>query len=553
MQSPYCPGRRSIALLVSLGTASMAMAGGVPNPQPKMGDPLPGLSQQELDRFLAGQIDYNTPLLESEGLGPVFNKDSCGNCHSNPLGGPGSQSVFRFGAADKGSFDPLDAFGGSLLQASSIDPTCAETIPPEANVIAQRVTPGMLGYGLVEAILDADILALEQPIPGVSGRAHLVDTFENPGTLRVGRFGWKAQVPTILTFAADAAQNEMGLTNRFLPTENDPNGINPPSLMDCDVIADPEDGPDLTGRDFIDRITDFQRFLAAPPQTPKSGMTGEVIFNNIGCAECHTPSFTTANDPSLEAAISNQTIRPYSDFLLHDVGVAADFIPQGGASEREIRTPPLWGVRSRDPLWHDGRFGAGTFESRVTNAIQEHGVFGAESVDSFNAWNALSGADKALLVDFLNSLGRAEFDEDGDNEIELVDFFGFKACYGGGPYTPDDPCAVHDIDQDGDVDLDDFGAFLTVYEDRVTDCNNNGIVDLEDILVGTGVDADNDGVIDDCCTGDIDQDGEVGFNDLVEMLAVWGPCGLCAADVTADGFVDFDDLVTLLAAWGSCS
>jgi len=173
-----------------------------------MGDPLDGLTAEELARFLDGQVDYNTTLQEADGLGPIFNKESCGNCHNNPLGGTGNQSVTRFGLADKGGFLDLGYLGGSLLQVNAINVGCVETIPPEANVTSLRVTNGMLGYGLVEAILDADLLANETT-PGVSGRAHIVEAFEAPGIDRVGRFGWKAQVPTLLTFSADASLMEM--------------------------------------------------------------------------------------------------------------------------------------------------------------------------------------------------------------------------------------------------------------------------------------------------------------------------------------------------------
>src|SRR5690606_1583781 len=160
---------------------------------------------------------------------------------------------------------------------------------------------------------------------------------DEPGApLRAGRFGWKAQVATVLTFSADAAQNEMGLSNRFLPFDNAPNG-DLDLLALCDTVPEPEDGPDEEGLHFIDRITDFQRYIAPPPQTPKSGMTGEAIFISIGCAKCHIPEWTTRNDGDLEDAIRGKTIKPYSDFLLHDMGELGDGIVQGDAMELEMR------------------------------------------------------------------------------------------------------------------------------------------------------------------------------------------------------------------------
>ena len=143
----------------------------------------------------------------------------------------------------------------------------------------------------------------------------------------------------------------MGLTNRIVPEETAPNG-DPALLAQCDAVAEIEDKADEHGITFIDGVTAFQRYLGQPPQSPRSGMSGEVIFNNVGCAQCHTPSFTTSNDTSLEAAIRGKTIRIYSDFLLHDMGATADGIPDGEASGSEMKTPPLWNLRTRPFLIH---------------------------------------------------------------------------------------------------------------------------------------------------------------------------------------------------------
>jgi CxxC motif-containing protein (DUF1111 family) len=150
--------------------------------------------------------------------------------------------------------------GGSLQQSQSISVACAETVPAIANVTANRVTNSTLGAGLVEAIADADILA-NVGTTGVSGKVHMVGVLEDPnGPLRVGRFGWKAQVATVLTFSGDASLNELGLTNRLVGQENAPNG-NMALLAACDAVPDPEDGPDVHGLHFIDRVTSFQRRL----------------------------------------------------------------------------------------------------------------------------------------------------------------------------------------------------------------------------------------------------------------------------------------------------
>jgi hypothetical protein len=312
---------------------------GVVSPQPAPGAPLPGLTAEQRERFDLGLVSYTTVLTVADGLGPTFNQSSCGACHSSPIGGAGAQTVTRFGFVDPktGDFNSLDELGGSLLQHSAISVDgvdCLEVIPREANHTALRVTNGMMGYGLVEAIPGSQILAHVGGAGG--GVAHMVGAFEDPkgSPLRVGRFGWKAQVATVLTFSADAALNEMGLTNMFVTQENAPNG-DLDLLAKCDSVPDPEDNTTLGNGDFfINRITDFQRFMAAPPQTPRSGMTGETLFIQIGCGACHVPQFTTANNPNLEDAIRNKVIRPYSDFLLHEMGALGDGIVQGGVAQR---------------------------------------------------------------------------------------------------------------------------------------------------------------------------------------------------------------------------
>jgi hypothetical protein len=349
----------------------------------------------------------------------------------------------------------------------------------------------------------------------------------------------------------------MGFTNQFVMEENLPNG-DAELLATCDLVADPEDSEDGEGFTFVERVTDFQRFLAPPPQTPKSGMTGETVFMNIGCGECHTPSFNTPDDPALEDAIRNQAIRPYSDFLLHDMGDLGDLIVQGDVEGREMKTPPLWGVRYRDPILHDGRVGAGDLAFRLHEAIQWHGVAGSEAQFSAAAYNALSQEEKDQLLAFVDSLGRREFDfeyEQADigGTIDIFDWFAFADCYGGGPYTPDDYCAIGDVNQDGFVDEIDVAAFETVFDGPVGDCNENGISDLVDILEGTSADKDSNAIPDECqCDADFNGDGFVDGADLGQLLLLFGQFCFCPQDLTGNFFVDGADLGQLLLDWGSC-
>lgn len=558
---------RHLVVPVALGSlafipATLCLAGGpvYPTPQAKMGAPIQGLTSLQLQRFINGSTDYNHTFSETEGLGPAFNKASCANCHNNPVGGTGSQTVTRFGIFDKGGFNPLTELGGSLLQELAISESCLESVP-EGAFTAQRVTNGSMGYGLVEAIPDAALLANRDAQPrNVRGVAHMVSAFEDPpmSPLRVGRFGWKAQVATILTFSADASLNEVGLTNRFITQENAPNG-DPVLLAACDGVADPEDHADGSGLHFIDRVTDFQRYMTQPPQTPRSGMSGEAIFNSIGCNVCHTPSFTTSTARGLEDALKGKVIRPYSDFLLHDMGINADFIVQGMGTEQLMRTPPLWGLRDRDPMWHDGRVAAGTFTTRVTQAIALHGGNQSQGIPAANAYAALSTPDKNKVLAFLNSLGRIEFDADGDEDIDLIDFNSLKGCYGAGPYNADHACAVHDIDQDGDLDSIDAGSFLIASSFPRRDCNGNGVTDWLDILATPALDANNDGILDACapsCAGDVNGTHTVNTDDLVAVITQWGACPAvplpCTGDINGTQSVDTDDLILVITTWGAC-
>jgi hypothetical protein len=220
-----------------------------------------------------------------------------------------------------------------------------------------------------------------------------------------------------------------------------------------------------------------------------------------------------------------------------------------------MRTPALWNLRTRDPMLHDGRASGGTFTDRVAGpggAIWWHNVVGSEAQPAGAAFFALSASDKAKVVSFLNSLGRREFDSDGNDVVDIYDFFDFKACFGATGISPDSPCAIHDVDQDGDVDLADFDVFLTQYSGVNGDCDNDGTSDLLAILLGAA-DANNDGIPDVCqqCPADLDRNGSVDGADLGLLLGGWGGGGL--GDLDNHGMIDGADLGLLLGAWGSCN
>jgi CxxC motif-containing protein (DUF1111 family) len=470
--------RDSLTALVTgllLAGVASAQAGDVAI-QPAMGDPVDGLTAAQLDRFNKGFLEFEHILSDTEGLGPIFNDTGCGQCHSQPRsGGSSENAVTRFGK--KGPpFDPMDALGGSLLQKQALDPACLEVIPAEAEVTTPRTTPSAFGAGLVEAIPDGDLIDLQDNPPGafVSGIAHKVKLLEDPlGPDHVGRFGWKAQVATMMTFSGDASLNEMGLTNALVGEENAPNG-NLALLAQFDLVADPEDQPDAEGFFRIERMTDFQRFLAQPPQTPKSGMTGESLFASVGCADCHVPSHVTGT--VAEAALSNKVIRPYSDFLLHDMGDLGDGIVQGMGTEKEMRTSSLWGlaVRAEVGLLHNGSATGFSSEDNIRNAILQHDGEAAVSRQKFfnnpPIAGGLSTTQQDQLIAFLLSLGQLEFDSEKDDDVDAFDWFfiennGWFQGPVAGSVTPDDPAAIADVDQDGDVDLVDFGLLQRAMTD----------------------------------------------------------------------------------------
>jgi CxxC motif-containing protein (DUF1111 family) len=357
------------------------------------GDPVAGLTSAELLRFDAGLDDFKEKETADDGLGPVFNQTSCAACHSSPAAG-GDSNVLetRFGTYDGKKFDPMSQAGGSLIQTDGVDPKngcVGETVPTEATVVAQRKSTPLFGLGLVDHVPDATLQQLAKNQPrGVAGKPSIVVDAAS-GVTRVGRFGWKAQVATLMTFAADAYLNEMGITSPIFPTENAPGG-DLTQLAKCDGVPTLED--DGSG---VVAFADFMTMLAPPPRgsiTP-GAERGALVFERIGCAICHVPQLTTG--PSAIAALNNVTFAPFSDFLLHDMGELGDRIVQGSASGSEMRTAPLWGLRVRSRFLHDAR------ASTLDGAIREHA---GQATAARRAFDALSKADAADLIAFLRSL-----------------------------------------------------------------------------------------------------------------------------------------------------
>jgi CxxC motif-containing protein (DUF1111 family) len=208
-----------------------------------------------------------------------------------------------------------------------------------------------------------------------------------------GRFGWKAQQATVLGFAADAYRNEMGVTNRYFPTENAPNG-DLVRLAKTDFVQDPEDAP-ATGLADFEKVANFMLFLAAPPVNKPTPATasGRMLFDAAACSLCHTPTMRTGY--SKIAALNNKEVRLYSDLLLHDMGSLGDGIVQDTATGRDFRTPPLWGAAGSAPYLHDGR------AATIDEAIKAHDGEGKVSKDRYLKLNK---TQQKLLTDFVLSL-----------------------------------------------------------------------------------------------------------------------------------------------------
>ena len=388
---------RLVAVTVLVLTAPIAP---IAQREVQFGDPLPGVTPEEFEAFSLGLEDFLEVEDAEEGLGPAYNGTSCAECHSVPaIGGIAPVTTVRAGRRlSDGSFQDFDPDRGSLFQLFSI-PThgCQSVIPSDANVIARRAPIPLFGAGLVEAIPDEAIIALEDPHDldgdGISGRAARVIDLES-GAQRVGRFGWKSQVATLIVFGADAYRNEMGITNAIFPEELTFN-LTEEQLRECDPIPEPEDIPELgTGLRGIDNFEAFMQFLAPPPRGPMTPtvLAGREVFDAVGCAACHAPALATG--PSPNPLFDRKMVPLFSDLLLHDVGTG-DGIAQGDGGPGEIRTPALWGLRFRRPLLHDGS------AATIIEAVDRHG---GEAGTARIRLESLSPQAVSALLAFLESL-----------------------------------------------------------------------------------------------------------------------------------------------------
>jgi hypothetical protein len=427
------------------------------------GKPLAGIlseaasgHSQDLQIFATGQQTF-TLVHKLPTMGPLFDSRSCAACHFQPsLGGTAefiqevrvrstglvaqvfaADNILRLGPQLQGSNQIFES--GVLatpLGCQITSPGCqlslcqkeeevttgfAPSLPlcapasasfaSGANCTAERQPLALYGDGLVEAVADHTLinLAAGEP-PAIRGTVSMVTEFGRP---RAARFGWKAEFASMRLFAADSYLIEIGITNL-----DDPKSLSTCALgekqfgVPLNSDDDPKDRPDANGRANMDRFTDFIRALAPPPQVTEdaSAQTGEVLFGQIGRAECHTPQLTSAPNPAsfiaptsggvpitptLNAILSSQTFSPYSDLLLHDMGSLGDGITAGDAGPTMMRTAPLWGVRGKSLLLHDGR------APDLTTAIILHDGQGRLAATKFQE---LSSSQQQDLINFLDTL-----------------------------------------------------------------------------------------------------------------------------------------------------
>ncbi len=370
-------------------------------------------------RFEDNKFIFSERETVADGLGPTYNDVGCVECHQSVDVGAFSQTMeFRAGHITNGAF--VDAPGGQLIHARGTDSDIVEHISTAETVKTFRVTTSTLGDGFVECLanqtLENNVAA--QPL-GQRGTLTNVPVTEANNALRHGRFGWKAQQASLLSFAGDAYLNEMGITNKFDGfggrSSIDPNAgtsENPASTADgvinvtfpsaFDPVPDPEDD----GDDVL-AFADFMAATRAPGRQnpiPAAATRGDSLFNSVGCAVCHTRTLVTAAPGTsinggaflVPTALGNKIIHPFSDFALHDIGTGDGIVQNAGqGSANQLRTAPLWGIRARNRLMHEG------LNVTIFDSIQLHA---GQATAARNNFNALTAAQRNDLIAFVLSL-----------------------------------------------------------------------------------------------------------------------------------------------------
>lgn len=393
---------------------------------------------------LVDQADFEAVLQIPEGLGPLYNGQSCRECHQNPVSGAATQvTELRVGHnGPDGRFRTPDIpiahgteviRGRSLVNDRAVCPNAAfpdkeiqERVPETETIRTFRLSLNLLGDGFVESVADQTLIDLSKQQcksshGKICGQILNVPIVEAPGQMGVGRFGWKDQHASLLSFSSDAYLNEMGITNRLQPDE---------VTNLCNTVAEPNDnkpGPD--GLEHIDHFARFIRATKAPARDSQlasstAAQKGLALFEKIGCVSCHVANLTTApagtkingGTFSIPPALGSITFHPWGDFLMHNVGTGdgilqatpehyghqvfqqmSDYLSKQDfeSTRNQIRTAPLWGVRLRPRLMHDGA------SLTLLDAITRHRGEAAHVTEKFEK---LKPSEREALLEFLRSL-----------------------------------------------------------------------------------------------------------------------------------------------------
>jgi CxxC motif-containing protein (DUF1111 family) len=418
MQNP----KKLLALLAPLlfGGCNMVLPD-APSQDTILEGPVEGLSGQQLAAFLTGDGEFSRRFGPLDGLGPIFVATSCESCHVGDGKGHPLFNLRRFGRMGSGGvFDPMRSSGGPQIQNRAILHYIAEVVPAGATGSAVFTAPSVTGLGFLEAVEDADLLALADPDDadgdGISGRVQLIDPSEfiaelvrlellfeeEPGRHLpiggrfIGRFGKKASAINLLHQTVTAYREDMGLTSDLIP--DDP--VNPQvGNFSGDDVPDPEVPSSTVGS-----VVFYLKTLRPPPRRDAESaevQAGEALFAASRCDRCHVPSLTTG--ASRIAALNRKVFHPYTDLLLHDMGPELDDqYTEGIAATSEWRTAPLWGIGLAESsqgglgfFLHDGR------ARSLREAIEFHG---GEAAASRAAFRQLTPAEQERLLAFLRSL-----------------------------------------------------------------------------------------------------------------------------------------------------
>ncbi len=364
--------------------------------------PIEGLTIAQQIEFLNGDIAFNDDVFTiKKGLGPVFVSNLCASCHAGDGKGHPSNQLIRFGQSDSLG-NPFANFGDgrNQIQNKAIPGFQPEKLPAGAP-FSTFLAPAVTGLGFLDAVTDADILALADPNDenrdGISGRPHYAVppgyATIRPNSIPKGnkyifRFGKKASTYDLLHQTVDAYNQDMGITSLFDP-------IDPYSGL--------EEDPEVSTQ-TVNNVVAYLKTLKAPiprNQDNPDVIAGKQLFSQVQCASCHTPSMKTGFSPI--EVLSFKEFHPYSDLLLHDMGPGLDDgFTEGFAETPEWRTPPLWGIGLAENsqggkilLMHDGR------ASSIEEAILLHG---GEAENSRNLYSSLTDKEKSQLLKFIKSL-----------------------------------------------------------------------------------------------------------------------------------------------------